>query len=61
MPLTDLSELDSEQKKRLEHLSKTKQLEGAEVTSLLIEINNDYARTMNKIIFDKYLEDNSHN
>ena len=61
MPLTDLSELDSEQKKRLEHLSKTKQLEGAEVTNLLTEINNDYARTMNKIIFDKYLEDNSYN
>ena len=61
MPITDLSELDSEKKKRLEHLSKTKQLKGAEVTPLLIEINNDYARTMNKIIFDKYLEDNSHN
>ena len=53
MPITDLSELDSEQNKRLEHLSKTKQLEGAELTSLLIEIDNDYARTMNKINFDK--------
>ena len=44
----------------MDHLAKTKQLEGAETTPLIIEINNDYARTMNKIIFDKYLEDNSH-
>jgi len=30
-----------------------------ETTALLIEVNNDYARTMNKIIFDRFLEDNS--
>lgn len=30
-----------------------------ETTPLIIEVNNDYARTMNKIIFDKYLIDNS--
>ncbi len=30
-----------------------------ETTPLIIEVNNDYARTMNKIIFDKYLEDSS--
>ena len=30
-----------------------------ETTPLIIEINHDYSRTMNKIIFDKYLEDNN--
>lgn len=30
-----------------------------ETTNLIIEIDNDYARTMNKIIFDRYLEENS--
>jgi hypothetical protein len=29
-----------------------------ETTALLIEVNNDYARTMNKIIFDRFIEDN---
>ena len=29
-----------------------------ETTALIIEINNDYARTMNKIIFDKFIETN---
>lgn len=28
---------------------------------LIIEVNHDYARTMNKIIFDKYLEENPDN
>ena len=27
--------------------------------NLIIEANHDYARTMNKIIFDKYLEDHN--
>ena len=57
MPLQDLSELDTEQKKRLESLAKTKKLETLETTALIIEVNNDYSRTMNKIIFDKYLEE----
>lgn len=30
-----------------------------ETTPLIIEINQDYARTMNKIIFDKYIEENT--
>lgn len=28
-----------------------------ETTGLIIEVNSDYARTMNKIIFDKFMED----
>jgi len=28
-----------------------------ETTALIMEVNNDYLRTMNKIIFDKYLEE----
>lgn len=57
MPLQDLSELDTEQKKRLEALSKTKLLENMDTTQLIIEVNNDYCRTMNRIIFNKYMED----
>ncbi len=30
-----------------------------EITGLIIEVNNDYCRTMNKIIFDKYLDENT--
>ena len=60
MPTNDLNDLDTEQKKRLEALAKTKKLEGTETTSLLMEVNNDYARTMNKIIFDKFLDENEH-
>jgi hypothetical protein len=28
------------------------------MSGLIQEVNNDYTRTMNKIILDKYLEDN---
>ncbi len=52
MPLQDLSELDTEQKKRLQNLAKTKKLESMETTTLIIEVNADYTRTMNKIIFE---------
>lgn len=38
-------------------MAKTKQLENLETTALIIEVNSDYARTMNKIIFDKFMED----
>jgi dynein heavy chain len=58
MPISDLNELESEQKKRLEQLSKTKKLQNMETTALILEVNNDYARTMNKIIFDRFIEDN---
>jgi dynein heavy chain len=57
MPTQDLVDLDTEQKRRLEHLAKTKKLEAAETTGLIMEVNNDYLRTMNKIIFDTYLEE----
>lgn len=29
------------------------------MTTLITEVNEDYMRTMNKIIFDKFLEDNT--
>ncbi|CAK83095.1 unnamed protein product (macronuclear) [Paramecium tetraurelia] len=57
MSLFDLSELDNEQKKRIEQNAKTKKLEAMETTQLLLEVNMDFQRTMNKIIFDKYLDD----
>jgi dynein heavy chain len=67
MPTADLSELDSEQKKRIEHLaigapywhgpdSKVKHLE-QDANPLLAEVNGDFNRTMNKIIFDKFLDE----
>ncbi len=57
MPFQDLSELDTEQKKRIETLAKTKKLEEMETTNLILEVSNDFARTMNKIIFDTFLEE----
>lgn len=39
-------------------MAKTKKLKDMECTSLLMEVGYDYSRTMNKIIFKKYLEDN---
>lgn len=57
MPLTnaDLPELDQEQKRRLENMAKTKRLKDMECTGLLMEVGYDYSRTMNKIIFNKFL------
>jgi dynein heavy chain, axonemal len=43
----------------LESLAKTKKLEALDATNLLAEVNHDYLRTMNKIIFDKYLDEDS--
>jgi dynein heavy chain len=59
MPLTnaDLPELDQEQKRRLENMAKTKRLKDMECTGLLMEVGYDYSRTMNKIIFNKFLEE----
>lgn len=61
MPLNnaDLPELDSEQKKRLEQMTKTKKIKEMECTTLLMEVGYDYSRTMNKIIFGKYLSENT--
>ena len=58
MPLNnaDLPELDQEQKRRLENMAKTKNIKDMECTTLLMEVGYDYSRTMNKIIFNKYLE-----
>lgn len=41
----------------MENLAKTKKLETVETTGLIMEVNNDYLRTMNKIIFDRFLEE----
>jgi dynein heavy chain len=59
MPLTnaDLPELDQEQKRRLENMAKTKRLKDMECTGLLMEVGYDYSRAMNKIIFNKFLEE----
>jgi len=38
-------------------MAKNKRLKDMECTSLLMEVGYDYSRTMNKIIFNKYLED----
>ena len=56
MPTQDLNELDTEQKKRLEAMAKTKKLESMEKTTLLMSVYHDYHRTMNKIIFNTFLE-----
>jgi len=59
MPKDDLNDLDQEQKKRLEELTKnTSKLKQEDLSDLLGQIDDDYSRTMNKIIFDKYLEEN---
>jgi dynein heavy chain len=60
MPLNnaDLPELDQEQKRRLENMAKTKKIKDMECTTLLMEVGYDYSRTMNKIIFNKFLEEN---
>jgi dynein heavy chain len=57
MPIhnADLPELDQEQKKRLENMSKNKKLKDMESTALIMEVGYDYNRTMNKIIFNNYL------
>lgn len=58
MPIQDLNDLDAEQKRRLEMLTRTKKLEGIDPTPLLMDVSYEYSRTMNKIIFDKYLDAN---
>lgn len=57
MPIhnADLPELDQEQKKRLENMAKNKKLKDMEATGLIMEVGYDYNRTMNKIIFNNYL------
>ena len=68
MAQEDLAELDSEQKKRIEQLAtgapywkgvgKTNRLdEIGDAGNLTQEANKDFCRTMNKIIFDQFLEE----
>ena len=60
MPIQDLNDLDTEQKQRLQHLAtNTKALNDAkpDMVQLTMEVGGDFNRTMNKIIFDKYLEE----
>jgi len=45
--------------KNLELLVRSKRLEHAEVTALLMEISQEYSFTMNSIIFEKYLSDHT--
>jgi len=52
MPVQDLSELDTEQKKRIADLAKTTKIEDLDTTALIADVNLDFSRTMNKIIFD---------
>lgn len=39
-------------------MAKTKKIKDMECTTLLMEVGYDYSRTMNKIIFNKFLEEN---
>ena len=60
MPKTDLPELDTEQTGRIKEKAKAaKCLKDAQVdiNSITQEVNKDYQRTMNKIIFDKAMEE----
>lgn len=38
-------------------MAKTKRIKDMECTTLLMEVGYDYSRTMNKIIFNKFLTD----
>jgi dynein heavy chain, axonemal len=54
MPLDDLSELDNEQKRRITLMTQKGKFaeDGAAISALLGEVNNDFKRTMCKIILD---------
>jgi len=38
-------------------MAKTKKIKEMECTGLLMEVGYDYSRTMNKIIFNKFLQE----
>ena len=61
MPVQDGYELDVEKRKKLERLavSSSKELEGLDSTSLILEVNQEYIKTLNSIIFNKYLTENT--
>lgn len=53
-------DLDANKRNRLEKLAlNTHALEGMDTTALLLEVNHDYAKTMNGLLFDKYLQKGS--
>lgn len=57
MLYSDSFDLDSLKRQRLEKLALNRpNLEGVDTTGLLMEVNNEYAKTMNKMLFDKYLK-----
>ncbi|EGR28020.1 hypothetical protein IMG5_184900 [Ichthyophthirius multifiliis] len=58
MPLQDLQELNPYQIKKIKDLVQIKQLQNMQIASLLVEINKDFCRTMNKMIFDLHLKNN---
>jgi dynein heavy chain len=61
MPTHQIPEVDNEQVNRILSLTQnTKALRGkssSDTTTLLSEVNFDFAKSMNKIIFDKHLND----
>ena len=60
MPKHDLNSLDANQEKRIETLVKnTSAMKRENLADYLAEVNADYERTMNKIIFDKHLDFNN--
>ena len=63
MPIQDLPELDTEQVNRIKKLSTEvqplkKSEQSVDPSTILSEVQKDYQRTMNKIIFDKLMENN---
>lgn len=60
MPIEDLSELDPEQISRIIHMATAsrylKSRQNVDTTGIMYEVNQDFARTMNKIIMEKTLE-----
>jgi len=65
MPTHQIPEIDNEEVNRILSMTQnTKQLRGkssSDTTTLLSEVNFEFAKTMNKIIFDKHLEVNGPN
>lgn len=60
MPTDHLSELSSEQKKKIEDLIRiNKKLEFSEITALMMEASKEYSLTMNDIILDNHMEKQS--
>lgn len=60
MPTEELSELDPEQISRIIHMATAsrylKSRANVDTTNIMYEVNQDFARTMNKIIMDSTLE-----